>query len=214
MTGNNNPVSINDLKDKKTEHGALAGCSLSLGESGMMMNSNSHYYVSVDVNDGVQIITVRNKKAFEGETVSVYKAKTDVLGQVRELAERENMAAWGELKYIREYVVYDYSASAGMTLYYDDTALGGYKKTPVNIDLMAVRQQGAGAVEDEYRKILDEGIAAAELMSAEQGGSPFGMGKAAPVPDEQPAEGCWKCPCCGYAGNKGRFCSESGSQRP
>ena len=214
MTENNKPVSINDLKDKKTEHGALAGCSLSLGESGMMMNSNSHYYVSVDVNDGVQIITVRNKKAFEGETVSVYKAKTDVLGQVRELAERENMAAWGELKSIREYVVYDYSASAGMTLYYDDTALGGYKKTSVNIDLMAVRQQGAGAVEDEYRKILDEGIASAELMSAEQGGSPFGMGKAAPVPDEQPAEGCWKCPCCGFAGNKGRFCSECGSQRP
>ncbi len=214
MTENTTPVSINDLKDKKTAHGALVSCSLSLSESGMMMNSNSNYYVGVTAGMEGQMITVRQKKPFESETATCYKATTDILGQVSELAQRENMSAWGELRYVQEFVVFDHSSSAGMTLYYDDTPVGGQINTSVNIDLKAVRQQGAGDVEDEYRRILDEGIASAEFIGRGQNDNPLVMAAGAPLPDEAPALGCWKCPCCGYALNEGRFCRECGSKRP
>ena len=211
---------IEELKAVKTPHGGLVGCSYSASSNGMMYNSNTLYYISLDKTDEGQVITVRKKESLCSETQSVYKTTEDVLAKISVLAERENMSAWGGLKYRQEYIVYDYSSSCGLTLYYDDTALGGYKKTPVNINADAVFQQGGGDVVKEFVAILEEGVNSAEFISenAPEPNTPNVFGNLSifrPEPDEKPpAAGSWRCPCCGCDTNTGRFCCECGSIRP
>lgn len=216
MTDKKESVTIEQLKDKENTHGELVGCSYSSSSSGMMFNSNTLYYVSVDKQQSGQIITVRSKESLRDEISSTYKAKSDVLAAVSELADRENMQAWGELEYKQDFIVYDYSASEGVTLYYDDTPSGGYKKTPVSINAKAVRQQGRADVIDGLAAILEKGIEEAELISQQP--SPAdgnGMLANAPVTDDvQPDDDCWKCPFCGCVTNRGRFCCECGSKKP
>lgn len=206
--------SLKEVKAKVEKHGILTGCSLSYYSGGMMFNSNSSDSISVDMKNGEVTITQRVKPAFQGETTTVYRAKTDVLGEVRKLVDRENMAAWDVLEYVREFVVYDQSSSAGMSLYFDDKEFGGNPYESKHINLQAVRQQGAGDVEDEYCKILHDAIKAAEVIEVTQGknsgmGS-MGMGMMV----NAPAEGCWQCPECNYNKNKGKFCTECGRKKP
>ena len=219
-----NYPTIEELKEKTVAHGNLVGCSYSASSSGMMYNSNALYYISVDADDEGQLITLRRKQSLQNETQSTYRSAADILALINALAERENMPAWGELEYRQEYVVFDYSQSEGLTLYYDDTPTGGYKKTPVNINAQAVRQQGRGDVIKEFVDILEKGIDNAEVIE-EAAPTP-------PAPDmrglmlfkdidntpkaepKEPAPGCWCCPCCGCVTNTGRFCCECGSKRP
>lgn len=201
---------------EKEEHDILTSCSLSYSSSGMMYNSNTSDYTFIERKGDEQIITHTVKPAFQGETKKVYRAATDVLAEVKALVDKHNMGAWSQLEYVQEYVVYDYSSSAGMALYFDDRALGGTPYETKHINIQAVRQQGAGDIVDEYRKILEDAEAKAELIeeiAGENKSSPMmglmGMGM---VP--QPQAGCWVCPECNYNKNSGKFCCECGRKKP
>lgn len=207
--------SLSEVKAAVEKHDILTGCSLSYHSSGMMFNSTSSDYISVDLKDGEVKITHTVKLPFQEEKTTIYRATTDVLGEVRKLVDRENMAAWDKLKYFQEYVVLDQSSSSGMSLYFDDRSLGGKPYEIKHINLDAVRQQGAGNVEKEYSSILHDAINAAKVIEIKESENPngtmfMGMG----MMSEGPAPGCWKCPECNYNKNEGKFCTECGRKKP
>lgn len=213
MDGNNKKEypTLKEVSSVKEVHDRLISCSYSTHRGGMMFNSDSSEYISVELKDGEQIITQTLKKQFENSITNRYKAKNDVLAEVKALADRENMAAWSALKYYQEFFATDISYSEGMTLIFEDgTDKPGIIK---NIDLQAVRQQGAGDTANEYYSILSCAAKLGELIQEKD--TQVGIIPETPgfssLPTDAAPSGGRICKCCG-AVNSGKFCSECGSK--
>ena len=210
MTENNREhyPTLEEVNAVRELHDRLICCSYSTHSGGMMFNSDSSLYISVEIKNGEQLITRTDKEAFKDSVTAVYKAKTDVLSEIKALTDRENMAAWHQLKYYQEFFATDVSYGEGCWLVFEDDS--EKLRTMRNIDFQAVRQQGAGAAADEFRRIL---VSAAEQGELVSGGAedltPDTDGFTVPPADTKPREGT-PCPSCGAEGNTGRFCRECG----
>ena len=215
----------------KEEHGELISVSYSSSTNGMMFNSNTLNSLSLErMSDHAQL-TVKNKASGGGTDVSVYKAELSLFDKLREIIERENVAAWSALRYVELFQMTDYSSSENLTLVFDDRSVGGNSRVWKSIDCKAVDQQGRRDVIIELRSILSaEGRG--ELISQSSGHVPnmgfmgvtgggsvpmgmMGIGMmTAMMANSADASGTWLCPSCGENKNKGKFCMECGSPRP
>lgn len=205
--------SLDEVRKNKEQHGELVSCSYSVSSGGMMLGSDSLTYISAQKKADAVYITVSSKVPFGEKTTVVYKANRSALKSIEELIERENLAAWSGLRYFEKYHMTDVSRSAGISLTFDDTAIGGQPYSMRQIDLLAVRQQGGGEIEDEFFKLLTASYSGCEIVSEETLTdllrSAFGVSTA----KDEASQGCWVCRVCNYTRNIGRFCSECGSMR-
>ena len=202
---------LEEVRTVKEPHGELVSCTYSVSSGGMMFNSDSLTYISAVKKNGAAEVTVTKKEAFGSRKTTMYRAGAELFDKVTALAERENLAAWSRLKYVQPYQMTDVSYSAGISLYYDDSSIGGSPYTARQIDLQAVRQQGGGEVETEFFVLLSGTVIGAEVISEESVDDPFKSAPGFQPADVPPPEGSWKCPMCGYNANTGRFCCECGS---
>lgn len=204
-----------ELKALKEEHGTLTSCSYSSSSSGMMFNSNSLSSISVRRDGGDQMLTYSSKLAFGGSILSVYRVKEDVLAKVRELVERENLAALAQLKYHQEIMMTDQSSSENIYLSFDDRELGGGFVSR-NIDVDALSQHGAGEVADELHALLMEAMKNGELLDSKMSDQGMmGMGAFANMMMQaSDKKETWTCSKCGSGGLSGKFCTECGAPRP
>lgn len=208
---------LKEVNAVRETHDRLTACSYNLHDGGMMYNSNSSDCISIRLENGEQIITQTVKLPFGESMTAVYRAAGDVLSRVKELVDRENMAAWSALRFRQQFFVTDVSHSEGIWLCFED----GEERQPVsrNINVQAVRQQGAGAVADEFHSLLSSALEGAELISGgiNKPGTISGI-TVMPGTTSQPdpaakgdvPEGV--CPVCGASGNTGRFCCECGTR--
>ena len=215
----------------KEEHGELVSVSYSSSSSGMMMNSNTLFSLMLEREGEHAKLTVREKQSGGGTETSVYKAELSLFDKLREIIDRENVAAWSQLKYVELFQMTDYSSSEGLTLIFDDQSLGGNPRVWKNIDCKAADQQGRRDVISEIRAILavegrGELISKSSQPASVMGVMGFTMGAGAPVgmmgmgmaaammAQSAESSGTWLCPHCGENKNKGKFCMECGSPRP
>jgi hypothetical protein len=204
---------LGQLRQQKEEHGELTGVVFSSVSSGMMYNSNTEHSISIMLKNGWQEITVSDKNAFEAKHITVYKAKDDVLAKVRRLIDRENLAAWSMLKEKNKMQVYDYSSNAGVTLYFNDSSIGGSSYVSKHIDTSAVHEHGGDEVINELSRMLYEAAAKAEVFIPERiFGHDTNISASGFAQMTMPGE--WKCPECNFEKNTGKFCINCGCKKP
>ena len=222
---------LKEVREKEEEHGPLISVTMSSSSSGMMMGSYAKSSLELTRGDGEGRLVHMDMKVYEPVVTSVYSAEDEVFEKMQAIADRENLAAWSFLREDpdKKMMVYDYSSSAGITLVFDDTSVGGSPVETRSIDYGAVSQQGGDEVWNEISDLLYGCIDPEKLLKTEQEPNPYSnpftsSGPAVPpvssgtvtTPHEYSVreDGTWTCPECGYSENKGRFCAECGSRRP
>ena len=222
---------LTEVREKKEDHGPLISVTMSSSSSGTMMGSYAKSSLELSRGDGEGRLVHMDMRVYEPVITSTYSAGDEVFEKMQALADRENLAAWSFLREDPEkkMVVYDYSSSAGITLVFDDTSVGGSPRETRSINYEAVSQQGGTEVWKEISDLLYGCIDPEKLLKTEQEPNPYrnpigSFGPAVPsvssgtvtVPFTYSVreDGTWTCPACGYSENKGRFCAECGSRRP
>ena len=222
---------LKEVREKKEEHGPLISVTMSSSSSGMMMGSYAKSSLELSRADGEGRLVHMDMKVYEPVITSVYSAEDEAFEKMQAIADRENLAAWSFLREDpdKKMIVYDYSSSAGITLVFDDTSVGGSPMETRKIDYGAVSQQGGDEVWKEISDLLYGCIDPGKLLKTEQEPNPYrnpftSSGPAVPPVSSDAGtpsfaytvreDGTWTCPACGYSENEGRFCAECGSTRP
>ena len=222
---------LKEVREKKEDHGPLISVTMSSSSSGMMMGSYAKSSLELSRADGEGRLVHMDMRVYEPIITSIYSAEDEVFEKMQALADRENLAAWSFLREDPEkkMVVYDYSSSAGITLVFDDTSVGGSPRETRSIDYEAVSQQGGTEVWKEISDLLYGCIDPEKLLKTKQEPNPYrnpftSSGPAVPPVSSDAGtssfaytvreDGTWTCPACGYSENEGRFCAECGSTRP
>ena len=222
---------LKEVREKKEEHGPLTSVIMSSSSSGMMMGSYAKSSLELNRADGEGRLIHMDMRVYEPVITSVYAVDDSVFEKLQAVADRENLAAWSFLREDPEkkMVIYDYSSSAGITLVFDDTSVGGSPRETRSIDFEAVSQQGGTEVWEEISDLLHGCIDPEKLLKTEQEPNPYrnpigSFGPAVPPASSGTVtaphtysvreDGTWTCPACGYSENKGRFCAECGSRQP
>ena len=222
---------LKEVREKKEDHGPLISVTMSSSSSGMMMGSYAKSSLELSRADGEGRLVHMDMRVYEPIITSVYSAEDEVFEKMQALADRENLAAWSFLREdpAKKIMVYDYSSSAGITLVFDDTSVGGSAHETRSIDYEAVYQQGGTEVWKEISDLLNSCIDPEKLLKTEQEPNPYrnpftSFGPAVPPVSSGTVttphtysvreDGTWTCPACGYSENKGRFCAECGSRQP
>lgn len=222
---------LKEVREKKEDHGPLISVTMSSSSSGMMMGSYAKSSLELTRGDGEGRLIHMDMRVYEPVITSIYSAEDEVFEKMQALADRENLAAWSFLREDpdKKMVVYDYSSSAGITLVFDDSSVGGSPRETRSIDYEAVAQQGGAEVWKEISDLLYGCIDPEKLLKTEQEPNPYrnpigSFGPAvpsvssgtvtAPFTYSVREDGTWTCPSCGYTENKGRFCAECGSRQP
>jgi hypothetical protein len=187
---------LSEVREKKEKHGRLIYCSCYRSHNGMMFNSGEDLNITARRDGDSQNITLIEKEAFQDRRESKYVPKEDIMSELEDFCEKENLAALRELVYHQEYFATDVSSSRGISLWYDDSDVGGKKFLCCDIDLFAVCQQDkdyGDRIEETLISILRKGIA-----------------YSVPAPAEKEPTTGWQCLSCGKKGNMGMFCMECG----
>ena len=218
---------LKDVKQMNIPHGKLIAADRHSSSHGMMALSGvSDTFTLKEVN-GEYVLLHSHKTDMDGTTEKLYRADAQALQKIAEIAERENLYAWGEMQIDPEKdsrpKIYDFSSSSGITLYTDDSIQNRFS---FNCD--TARYYGAGDVIDEINKIFSSYITDENFISEKQipitdpnilemkknyFKMPIGVDPSKQTPLSANL-GAWKCPECNAEGNTGKFCTECGTLRP
>ena len=225
---------IKELEKKREKHGELIYCSWSSRSSGMMFGSDSYTDITLKKENGTVTFTNKSKPPFGALTSMVYSVGGEVFLPLKELIEKENIAAWTELRYVGRQDITDVTFGESVSFVFDDRTVGGLPYVHRGVNVQAVRQQGRGDTIDRLRELLISSADGGTLISEEtgsvptpgmfspDGGAGFMHGSMNMLSDpdnmlppgvfEEP-DGKWVCSNCGRAGNDSRFCPDCGSPR-
>ena len=196
---------------------SIAGISWSRYSSGMMMNSDSHTTLSLYPWEDYALFTADEKLPFADISISTRKIGMQVFAELADIVRQEDLLALCGLEYVQEYMMTDVSSSETVSLTLRVQEPGNCRTVSESIDCRAVRQRGKI---DRLDKLFARLFACRlegeplEIKTLKGNAGPFmGMGILAAAMAEN-AAGCWTCPQCGTAENKGKFCGECGTPRP
>lgn len=215
---------LRDIRESKEKHGNVTEVCWESSSMGMAFNSNTRHSVRIftcsdENHESVQYIVTADKESGCDEVTRELKAVNDPLRKIKELVDRENLAAWNRLRNESANIMRctDYSSSSSLTISFDDPGPNGYYAFNVRIDPGAAYYHGGGSVMDELKAILDEAVEKAVPTKVHT--TPFTgfMGlfdmkprkQTAPVP-VKPAGNPWMCPNCNRE-NTGKFCPDCGT---
>ena len=218
----------------------ISRISFSASSSGMMMGSNKSLSEEVLWKNGGSIVLVRTEISGFTKEESTWNLSSEQAEEIRAMAERIDMASWGELEYKEDprFQCTDYSSRAGGSIFLDYRELGGKPFEMVHFDRRAVLAAEKGEdlkkIEELFAKFEDPdkrvGFEKTETQSSPMGAFPGMMGMpangfmgmamptqpggdtaSANVPDDTDAS-MWTCACGNR--NEGKFCSNCGRKRP
>lgn len=210
-------LTLKEARAFQTGHGPLTACGWIHSSSGMMMNSTTQEKASVEWNaDGDALLRIEKKEGGGARELSVYRVDKEVSAAIRNLIERENLAAWEYLAYdpSREPRIYDYSSSSSLFLRFDESISDRRYPVTVTVGSGQASQNGGEKVFSEFHELVYQSRTPENLLSEERTPAdpsnpfaPFGMGMT-PLSAKE-----WTCAVCGAGGNTGKFCPECGSPR-
>lgn len=217
MSSNRFPK-LEQVKEMKVRHGKPIAFERSGSSHGMMAFSGQSDTYTLKEIDGQYVILYVHSSEMDGTTETLYRADADALQKLTEIADRENLYAWGEMHIDpaddKRPVVFDYSSSLTMCIITDDRYANRFY-----INCETARYYGGGSVIDEltdiiYSYVTDERkldeksfpptdprvIAFKKQMFTTMAASPETSG--------------WTCPQCNLKGNRTNFCQSCGTPRP
>ena len=236
MQDNRYPT-LKDVKAMQVDHGKLVAAEMNSRSNGMMMFSGVSDSYTLKEIDGEMVLLHLHKSDMDGTVEKLYRADREALDKIAQIADRENLYAWGEMRIDPEKDdrprVFDYSRSSGIRLFTDDE-----RGNTFSFNCDTAEFYGAGAVVKEITDILFSFVTDDGLISEKQ--SPPTDPRVIELkklwfPDQKPTQeptqvtdepektttqefvyngGDWKCPECGQDGNQGKFCANCGSWRP
>ena len=192
---------------------SIAGISWSKSSSGMMMNSGSHTTLSLYPADDYALFTLDEMRSFADRTVTVRKLDMQIFAELTDIVRQENLLELCGLKYVPEYMMTDVSFSDTVSLSLRVQKSGNCRTVSESIDCLAVRQRGKTDRLDKLFARLFACRFEGEALETNNAVPFMGMGVFAAAMAKN-AAGCWTCPQCGTAENKGKFCGECGAPRP
>ena len=238
---------LKECRELKEEHGPVVAIETSHYESGMMYNSNIWYTQTIEKipdKEGVVKVTLKRKQGDLPEQTDSKEVESDIFSKVQEISDRENLPVWNyaalDPKLPRE-IVFDYSSSSNINIYYDDTLITGASGIKRTIGEAACKM-GGSEVDKQLSELIKECVklsgAKIEVSTAnpylytaaeQPGAMPFvgmDMNQMAAVQmknmyamSSTPASAApgnpdepWNCPC-GQTGLTGKFCPECGNPR-
>jgi ribosomal protein L37AE/L43A len=211
----------------QVRHGKLIAADIHSSSHGMMAFSGISDTFTLKETSGEFVLLHSHKSEMDGTDEKLYRADADALKKIEEIAERENLWAWGEMRIDPEKddrpKMFDYSSSWGITLYTDDK-----ESSIFSFNCDTAKFYGGGDVVGQIRDILHSFADEKNLLSErhlpvtdprvlEMKKNMFGMPMGTDVkPDSTKAEdsGEWKCPVCNAEGNKGKFCVNCAAPKP
>ncbi len=218
---------LKDVKAMTVPHGKLIAADTHSSSHGMMALSGVSDTLTLKEVNGEFVLLHSHKTDMDGTTEKLYRADAQALQKIADIAERENLYAWGEMRIDPEKdsrpKIYDFSSSSGITLYTDDEYSSAFS---FNCD--TARFYGAGDVIDEIDDIFSSFITDENFISEkeipitdpniiEMKKNYFKMPMGTDPSKQTPLSanlGEWKCPGCNAEGNTGKFCTECGTLRP
>lgn len=232
MQDNRYPT-LADVKTMQVAHGKLVAAEMNSRSNGMMMFSGVSDSYTLKEIDGEMVLLHLHKSDMDGTVEKLYRANTQALEKIAQIAERENLYAWEEMRIDPDKDhrprIFDYSRSSGICLFTDDE-----RGNTFSFNCDTAEFYGAGAVVKEITDILfsfvtDDGLISEKqspptdprvieyknrwfmVQSPSKGADGSEKTRAAQTVDS--ANG-WKCPECGQEENQGKFCCNCGKPRP
>lgn len=218
---------LEDVRQMQVRHGKLIAADIHSSSHGMMAFSGISDTFTLKGTSGEFVLLHSHKSEMDGTDEKLYRADADALKKIEEIAERENLWAWGEMRIDPEKddrpKMFDYSSSWGIKLYTDDKEDGIFS---FNCD--TAKFYGGDDVVGQIRDILHSFAGEKNLLSErhlpvtdprvlEMKKNMFGMPMGTDVkPNGTPPQnsGEWKCPVCNAEGNKGKFCVNCAAPKP
>ena len=217
MSSNRFPT-LAQVRQMKVSHGNIIAFERHGSQHGMMAFSGTSDTYTLKEQDGQYVILYVHSSEMDGRTETLYKADADALQKLTDIADRENLYAWGELHIDpnddKRPVVFDYSSSLSMCIVTDDRYANRFY-----INCETARYYGGGSVIDEltdiiYSYVTDERkldeksypptdprvIAFKKQMFTSMAATPETSG--------------WTCPICKLEGNRTKFCQSCGTPKP
>lgn len=215
----------------------ISQISLSSSSSGMMMNSNRSLTELLEWKDDGSVTMTRTEIRGTERDESVFAVSDELAEKVRDLAERADMASWGELKYEEDPVFQctDYSSSSSGKIILDLRSKGGKPYEIVAFSPRAVNQNGKDKDLTALYELFQACQDPSSILTHSKNITEFGMGMmgsvgvpnafrgmsmSGTVPSaKDPGEtapsipkGSWKCSCGEI--NTGKFCCNCGMKCP
>jgi len=216
---------LKDVKEMTVAHGRLTAVDRHSHSNGMMMFSGVSDKFTLKETDGEWVVLHEHKNDMDGTDEKLYRADAAALEKIAQIAEEENLYAWGEMRIDPEKddrpKVYDYSSSAGITLYTDDR-VGGY----FSFNCDTARFYGGGKVIDEINAIIGSFVTDENLIRQkhlpvtdprviEMKNKWFPDLNEPKAPDTSAdTENGWGCGECGARGSEGKYCANCGAPKP
>ena len=152
MSSNRFPT-LAQVKEMKVRHGKPVAFERSGSSHGMMAFSGTSDTYTLKEQDGQYVILYVHSSEMDGTTETLYRADADALQKLTEIADRENLYAWGEMHIDpaddKRPVVFDYSCSLTMCIITDDRYANRFY-----INCETARYYGGGSVIDELTDII------------------------------------------------------------
>ena len=152
---------LNQCRELKEEHGPVVAIETSSFESGMMYNSNIWYTQTIEKvpdKEGVVKVTLKRKQGDLPEQTDSKEVESDIFAKVQEISDRENLPVWNyaalDPSLSRE-IVFDYTFSSNINIYYDDTLVTGASGIKRSIGEAACKM-GGSEVDKQLSALIKE----------------------------------------------------------
>ena len=125
---------LKDCREIKENHGPVTAVETSHFSMGMMYNSNvtvKQKVEKIEGKDGIVLVTVTRKAGNLPEESDSKEFSSDIFSKIQEISDKENLAAWHyacvdpSIPVDRSMMPLDYSSSACLNIYYDDSLITG-----------------------------------------------------------------------------------------
>ena len=152
---------LNQCRELKEEHGPVVAIETSSFESGMMYNSNIWYIQTIEKvpdKEGIVKVTLKRKQGDLPEQTDSKEVESDIFSKVQEISDRENLPVWNyaaiDPNLPRE-IVFDYTFSSSINIYYDDTLVTGASGIKRSIGEAACKM-GGSEVDKQLSALIKE----------------------------------------------------------
>ena len=212
------------LLSKQVKHGRLISFKHSSWSNGMTPNSHMENRTAATwAESGEVTVSWYSQQGVADAMVTDYKAGEKVTAELEEFIRQSNLTNLSQLKYERSKDPFagmtDSSGGSDYTICFDDSSVGGDKSALFTLDPAAIGQHGGTAVNEKLRDFTGRLCTESTIVSShteprETGamGGFMGMGMLGMLNQTASSEQ-WKCSCCGYDKNGGRFCNNCGAPK-
>lgn len=209
-------IRLSDPGWKKQDPAPVSAIEWRYSRSGMMNGDYETSSMKLFTENGEGRFIFTEMKPYQPETIRVYRVEDEVFERLKELSEQHDLEAWDPKLSDPDSRVFalDETFSQSLTLTFPDPAGEEDDAWTRSVDWDDTEGEDSEIFRGLY-SLLKNCVKDENLLETRTEKNPYeDVGNPASGSAKPPAPGMWTCPSCGYAENKGKFCSECGSPRP